>query len=394
MLTNTATTYGTLARSLHWLTALLILSAVALGLYAVRLPTGSDAEAAVAIRIFSLHKTIGIAAFAVAAVRILWALIQPHPAPLHPDRRLETLAAATVHWALYAAMLVLPLSGWVHHAAAPGFSPILWPFGQGLAFVAPSDAIARAAQSVHHLAGWVLYAALGLHVLGALKHQLIDRDATLARMTRGVAAGAPAANGASVGAPVLALLLWAGVIGYGGLSPQKPEAAADAAATQAAATAGNWRVESGTLAFSVRQMGSPVSGTFPDWTAEITFDEQTGTGTVEVSIDTTTLALGAVSDEAKGPEFFDVATHPNAVFRADIAPQAEEYLATGTLTLRGVDVPVTLPFKLDLVGDVARMDGGLTLDRRDFGMGASYGDEATVGFAVDVQVTLEAARAN
>lgn len=390
MLTNTAQSYGTFARSLHWLVALLILTSVGLGLYATRLPTGSDTETAAAIRIFSLHKTIGIASFAVALLRILWALIQPQPVPVHPDRRLETLVATTVHWALYAAMLILPLSGWVHHAAEPGFAPILWPFGQGLALVTPSETLARTAQSVHHLAGWVLYGALALHILGALKHALIDRDATLGRMTRGLPAGATSAHGNSVLAPALALVLWAGVIGYGAFAPHQADAAPEPSATQATPATGNWRVESGTLSFGVQQMGSQTSGSFPDWDADITFDEATGTGTVTVTIDTATLTLGSVSDQAKGPEFFDTAAHPNAVFKADITPQGTAYVATGSLTLRGVEVPVTLPFTLEITQDRARMEGGLTLDRRDFGMGSTYGDESTVGFAVGVQVALDA----
>src|SRR5690606_2614976 len=52
MLTNTTQSYGILARALHWLVALLILGAVALGLYANNMPTGSETEAAAAIRIF------------------------------------------------------------------------------------------------------------------------------------------------------------------------------------------------------------------------------------------------------------------------------------------------------------------------------------------------------
>jgi polyisoprenoid-binding protein YceI len=62
------------------------------------------------------------------------------------------------------------------------------------------------------------------------------------------------------------------------------------------------------------------------------------------------------------------------------------------LALRGIEQPITLPFTLEIAGDKASMTGSVTLDRRDFGIGAGYGDEATVGFAVDVAVTLSAAR--
>jgi polyisoprenoid-binding protein YceI len=73
-------------------------------------------------------------------------------------------------------------------------------------------------------------------------------------------------------------------------------------------------------------------------------------------------------------------------------PADQGYVATGTLTLRGMEQPVSLPFSLDLQGDTAVMTGTTTLDRRDFGIGKSYGDEASVGFPVTVTVDLVARR--
>jgi polyisoprenoid-binding protein YceI len=51
-----------------------------------------------------------------------------------------------------------------------------------------------------------------------------------------------------------------------------------------------------------------------------------------------------------------------------------------------------LPFTLDLSGNTARMTGTTTLDRRDFGIGAAYPDQVSVGFAVTVDVALTAQR--
>jgi len=391
MIANTTTSYGSLARVLHWLTALLILSAIGLGLYAGNLPDGSQAEVSRLITVYSLHKTIGVAAFLTALLRILWALIQPRPAPLHPDRRAETLAAEAVHWALYGAMLVMPLSGWIYHSAVAGFAPILWPFGQALPLVPLSEAVAGAAKAVHHSSALVLYAAIGLHVLGALKHVVIDRDATLARMTRGVSGGIATRHGAFA-APVLALLVWAAVIGFGVFAPagKAPEAAP---APVASASEAGWTVTEGTLGIALKQMGAEVRGSFTGWTAEIDYDEATRTGDVTVTIPVTGLTLGSVTPQALGPDFFDAENHPTAVFSAQIADEGAGNVATGTLDLRGVTVPVTLPFTLSIAGDTATMTGSTTLDRRDFGMGASYSDETTVGFTVQVDVALTAVRA-
>jgi polyisoprenoid-binding protein YceI len=63
------------------------------------------------------------------------------------------------------------------------------------------------------------------------------------------------------------------------------------------------------------------------------------------------------------------------------------------LNLVGQAAPVTLEFALNLVDDTATMSGQAVLDRRDFGMGAAYADESTVGYSVTVDVSLTATRA-
>ena len=151
-------------------------------------------------------------------------------------------------------------------------------------------------------------------------------------------------------------------------------------------------VESGTLGIQVVQLSSDVQGSFADWTAAITFDENaTGPlGDVDVTISIPSLTLGSVTSEAMGAEYFDAATHPTARFVADITRAEEGYLASGTLTIKGAEVPVELPFSLTIEGDRAEMAGALTLDRRDFGIGGS--DESAVKYPVEVLVDLVATR--
>jgi cytochrome b561/polyisoprenoid-binding protein YceI len=392
---NTATSYGTVARSLHWLTALLILTNFPLGVIADNLPFDTSEAAALKAQLFSVHKTLGVAIFFVALVRILWALIGDKPVPLHPTRRLETFVAEVVHWSLYLSLVVVPLSGWIHHAAVEGFAPILWPFGQGLPFLPTSETVASVAGTAHWLFTQVLLASIVLHILGALKHAIIDADLTMARMTSGSIAGKPMGEPQPILPAIVALALFAaGGAAAWAMASRSPEApgATTAEAPQTTEAAGNWQVAEGTLSLGVQQMGASVAGSLPVWTAAITFDEITGTGTVQVDIDATQVTLGSVSDQAKGPEFFDTATHPTARFTADITPAGDAFEAKGILSLRGAEVPVTLPFTLQINGDTATMAGSLTLDRRDFGMGPSYTDEKTVGFAVIVDVALTANR--
>lgn len=386
---NTADRYGTPARVLHWLTALLILAAFPLGMIANALPYGTEAELARKAQLFSVHKTLGIAAFAVALVRILWAVGQPHPTPLHPERRGETFLAALVHWSLYVAIVAVPLTGWLHHAATEGFAPILWPFGQGLPLVPKSAALAESFGAMHWVFTKVLAASLLLHVAGALKHHLIDRDATLRRMWSGEAArgGSPARHS---GRPaLLALALWVAALG-GAVALIRPDAGTSAPALAAAPS--DWAVTQGDLGITVRQMGAEVAGGFSDWTAAITFDPDTGTGEVVVTVAVSSLSLGSVTRQALAADFFDAGTYATATFTGAISPGGEDHVAVGTLDLRGVTLPLTLPFSLSLDGPTARAEGRVTLDRRDFGMGAAFPDETSVGFAVDVTFALTAVR--
>ncbi len=389
-LANTPQSYGSLARAFHWLSALLILTAIGLALYAEDLPHSSDAEVARLASLYSLHKTVGIATFLTALLRILWTLIQPKPGALHPSRRLETLLAEAVHWSLYAAMLVMPLSGWLYHAASTGFAPILWPFGQSLPFVPKSPDLASVFKSIHGASSKLLIVSILLHLAGTVKHIVIDRDNTLARMVRGTAIPVPAQTRSALPA-LTALTAWVAIILTGlAFAPASPETAATAAE---AVVGGNWAVADGALSFTVTQMQADVAGTFTGWTAEITFDEATRTGAVSVTIPLSGMAVGAVTTQAAGPEFFDAAAHPAALFTATIAEESGGQLAaTGTLTLRGMQVPVTLPFALEIAGDTATMTGQTTLDRRDFGMGPGFPDETTVGFGVTVVVALTATR--
>ncbi|MGZ3218034.1 cytochrome b/b6 domain-containing protein [Paracoccus sp. T5] len=381
---NTLKSYGSVARTLHWLTALIILTNIVLGLLAVRVPLE---QMETKVQLFSLHKTLGIAAFAVALTRILWALAQPRPVPLHPKRRAETFLAESVHWVLYAAMLLVPLTGWIEHAATEGYAPILWPLGQGLPLVPKSPALALTMASTHHIFAWMLMGAVALHILGALKHAVIDRDEVLGRMLRGRAAGGARTPHHALPALTAILIFLAGT-GYA--ITAKP--AAEEAAPSLEQAASEWRVRDGELGFTVAQMGTQVQGRFPEWTAAIAFDPQTGTGDVVVTIDMSSVTIGTVTEQARSADFFDVANNPIAVFTAPIRPEGDGYVADGTLSLKGQEMPVTLPFSLRIQDDVASMSGQTQLDRRDWKVGDSYADEATVGFSVTLSVSLGAER--
>ena len=296
--------YDATTRVFHWLTAILILSGAVLGYTMTRRVPATDADVAAIFRLYSIHKTIGVAVFFTALARIAWALTHRRPGPLPP-------------WALYGAMLMMPISGWIYHAASPGYAPILWPLGQSLPFVPTDDkGLALFLSTLHRFSSYVLYAAVALHIAGAFKHAIVDMDATIARMTSGL--GTPAAPArAHLLAALAALVLWAAAVAIALILAPVPETDPFAeleGEISADTGAPAWTVTEGTIMMTVTQMGTPVTGTFTGWTADIVYDDDTRGGNVTVTIPVANLTLGIVTDRALAPEFFDAASHPTAAW--------------------------------------------------------------------------------
>lgn len=148
------------------------------------------------------------------------------------------------------------------------------------------------------------------------------------------------------------------------------------------------------IVFVATQLGAPFEGVFETFGAEIAFDkDDLAASKAEVTIEVGSLNTGEDQrdGQARGPDFFDVDTHPQAVFRTDaMRAEGAGYVADGTLTMKGVSKPVVLPFTLTFEGeDTARMAGSLTIDRTEWGVGTgewTSGD--TVGKEVEIRIEL------
>ena len=168
------------------------------------------------VLLFSVHKTLGVTIFFVALARIVWAMRQPKPGLLNANRPLEATLAETVHWLLYGSLVLVPLTGWLHHAATTGYAQIWWPFGQSLPFVPKDDAVADLFAGLHPVLIVVLVGSILFHVAGALKHHVVDKDNTLRRMLPySPAMQSPPALHRSVVPVVAAVVIWGAALGIG-----------------------------------------------------------------------------------------------------------------------------------------------------------------------------------
>jgi cytochrome b561 len=185
-LRDSAGGWGAVTRLLHWGMAALILFQLGFGLWMTRVP-----DLLQRFVLTQTHKSFGTLIFALAILRLGWRLAGRRP-PLPPAMPAwQRRAAGLSHAALYALMLLLPLSGWLMASASPtqdllGMQNLVfgrWPLPDP--FV-PGDArVEAAAHAVHASAAAALALLLALHAAAALHHQFVDRDGLLARMIRG-----------------------------------------------------------------------------------------------------------------------------------------------------------------------------------------------------------------
>ena len=173
---NSATRYGWVSIVNHWATAALFIGLIGLGLVMDELPKGT-----IRLTVTDLHKSLGVLAFALVALRIAWNTVDRRPDALPAHAGWERMLARGVRLALWTGLIGLPLSGWILSAAG-GHEVSFFGLFTLPAPVGENHGLHEAAEETHELLGNLLIAAVALHAVGALKHHFLDRDDTLARI--------------------------------------------------------------------------------------------------------------------------------------------------------------------------------------------------------------------
>lgn len=179
MLKNSALGWGLVARSLHWLMAVLILFQAGLGKYAHELRISPQKTG-----LLVWHKSIGITLLFLVLLRLGWALSNRRPESPPDTTRSQYFASRASHVALYALMIAIPLSGWLYNSAKNVpfslYRIIPWP-----SLMDPNEKLAPALGELHELLVIALLSLIGVHASAALWHHFIRRDDVLKRMLRG-----------------------------------------------------------------------------------------------------------------------------------------------------------------------------------------------------------------
>lgn len=176
LLRDTSETFGTPSRLLHWIAALAIAAAWAVGTVMGDLPRGPSRAAGT-----DLHFALGTLVLTLTAFRLLWRLFNPRPESPPGTPLWQGRTARLAHLALYGLMFAVPLSGvmaawlggkavnlfWITTLASPFLRDRTWEKG---------------AEEVHEVLANGLLILVAAHVLAALWHHFVRRDGVLRRM--------------------------------------------------------------------------------------------------------------------------------------------------------------------------------------------------------------------
>ncbi|PEQ13458.1 hypothetical protein B2G71_08000 [Novosphingobium sp. PC22D] len=176
MLGNQGLTYSRVAIALHWLIALLII------LNFIAVWVAEDLPRPERIELMANHKAIGITVLILSILRILWRVT--HRAPPF-DRSLaiwEVALARIVHALFYFLIIAIPLTGWGMVSTGGDAVSVFGLFSVPALPVGSDKATGGIFHEIHEVFGTIMLVLIGLHLLGALKHQFVDHDATMARM--------------------------------------------------------------------------------------------------------------------------------------------------------------------------------------------------------------------
>jgi cytochrome b561/polyisoprenoid-binding protein YceI len=394
------TRYTTVAIVIHWLIAAAIIFQIILGWRMGDGPKGPTTYA-----LFQLHKSIGITILLLSLARLAWRLFNKPPAPPEGQPKWEKIASHVVHWGFYVIMIGLPVTGWIIVSTSRVPIPTLlygavpWPHIPGLPELAAGAKHAwhEAGELGHGVLVKTTYLLLLLHLGAVAKHQVLDRDAVFGHMAAGAKPGIKEPR-LWLAAAGLAAVIAAGYLYMPAVKAPTPAPAPAAEPAPVAAPAETtptpvaettaapptesalkdpvaWTVQkSSTLTFTASWSGSAIDGRFKTWSADILFSpEALDRSKLTVAIDTASVDTGDAQRDQSLPsgDFFDTAEHPKATFTATKFRKTGEgkFVADGTLDLRGVKKPLSLPFTLKIEGDTATARGVTTLDRTTFGVG-------------------------
>ena len=407
--------YSVPARFIHWLVAAMVLGLLIVGFYM----TGLD-YSPFKFKLYGLHKSFGTLVLLFMVARLLWRFITPPPAALPTHAAWEKALAKGVHYVLYAALFIMPLSGWVMSSAAE-FSYNFFGLYEMPRIVGKDEDLFRLSRTVHELAALTIMTLVFLHIAGAAKHHLVDKDGTVMRMMPAKGAGAVslvviAAGMLSVmtaaflyvqhemketrlGDPVSEQVMSTSVV-----ATDVPVNMDEADTQSAGGDMPVWQIQpdSSEVTFEALVSGESFSGRFAVQPGTVYFDpDRPDQSADKVMVDIASVRTG--SDERDEyivmTDWLDAESFPESAFDVThFTHRPGQYTAHGALRIKDVSVPLEVPLTIDIDTlpdgqDVAHAYGAFEINRLDFGVGTGvWQDPDTVSHVLTISVSIRAQR--
>lgn len=163
-------TYSRESRILHWLIALIILMQLCMGFVLDDL--ADDLRSVFMV----VHKSFGITLLGLMGLRFYWLYRSGRPTLPATMPPWELWLSRGVQYMMYLLLLAMPIDGWIMSMLANHPPRYFGLFTLVIPGIRPDKALAREWLVVHQTLAWVLIGLIGLHISGAVKHAVVDKD--------------------------------------------------------------------------------------------------------------------------------------------------------------------------------------------------------------------------
>ena len=178
---NTTERWGTVAKSFHWVIALIIIGSSILALVLVNADETLPENVKRYIALIKVHKSFGLTVLVLVAMRAAWAMANTRPVVPHGPNPWEARLMHLAHLALYGLMLLVPLSGWLSSSSFGSKTryfnlflvPNIWP---------KDPVMIKLWHPMHKFGSWILLAFVVGHIGAALWHHFVRKDDVLRNM--------------------------------------------------------------------------------------------------------------------------------------------------------------------------------------------------------------------
>lgn len=170
--------WGSVAKGFHWLSAVLIIGLIFVGIAMVNF----IADTGLRFYLYQMHKTFGFVVLALIVLRLIWRMFDKRPLPPNTSPALQR-AASFLHLFFYVAIFSMILTGWLMVSTSVLPIPVsIFGWFNVPTLTTPYAELEIKYKALHHIIGWFLLCAIVIHIAAALKHHFIDKDNVLKRM--------------------------------------------------------------------------------------------------------------------------------------------------------------------------------------------------------------------